>query len=95
MRMSDLFQFLCRCRSYLACHAGVFFGRTDVLANCSLQSAMLKLKKREEELKMRRKDCYFYTPHSSSIIKSKIAASNTKINRQPSPVQNTEDLRQQ
>ena len=32
MRMSDLFQFPCRCRSYLACHAGVFFGRTDVFA---------------------------------------------------------------
>ena len=69
----------------LACSAGVFFGRTNVFAR---ESTILKLPKRGG------KDShYFFSPQSSAVIKSKMAATKTHTDMNKlSPTQNTPAL---
>ena len=64
-------------RCVLAYSAGVFTGRTNVFAR---ESAMLKLQivvKKGAEMR-RVNGYYFYSPQSSSVIKSKISPGHPK-----------------
>jgi len=57
----------------LACSAGIFFGRVNVFAQ---ESAMLKLPKRAGN-GASPKGYNFYSPQSSTVIKSKMADTTT------------------
>ena len=58
----------------LACSAGVFFRGVNVLAQ---ESTMLKLPKRGGNGVSPKKGYNFYSPQSSSVIKSKMADTTT------------------
>ena len=74
IKMRTLFRFTQKSGEILACSAGVFIGRARMVL---IAKAPCWNSQREEEMgRTYRKGYYFYSPQSSSVIESKMAASS-------------------